>query len=273
MQEKSTQKRDYVLIGGFAVWIAATTLMMLHNGEQTFARATTSGMGPLRAFVEAGLTVLTIEVTGLYFLYAATKADITPAQRRVAGWSVGLSVALGVAINLLGGIAGTGDVLNILARGAQGVCLGLIARWHWVGHQGEDLAGLVAQLKRQIQQLQNDLAAAVHQNGEVVASNAQLAAQIEALHAQLETQQDARDGEIARLHAEHAQLMRERAQRPAVQLAKRTPQLVSGMTWEQAVQHIQTQGLDVTVARLAEVTGKNKSTASRWLAKQGGRDV
>lgn len=177
----SRQKRNYVHLGGFAVWIAATLLMMLHNAEATYARAIAGDMAPMRAFVEAALTVLTIEVTGLYFLYAATKVEITPGQRRVAGWGVGLSVALGILINLLGGVEGSGLYLNLIARGAQGVCLALIARWHWVGNQtGESLAEQLAATQQELQETQADLAKVVHQADELVEANARLQAQREA---------------------------------------------------------------------------------------------
>lgn len=196
-------KRNYVHLGGFAVWIAATTLMMLHNGESTFARATTDGMAPLRALVEAGLTVLTIEATGLYFLWAATKADITPKQRRVAGWSVGLSVALGFAINLLGGLAGAEHVLNIVARVAQGVCLVLIARWHWVGNQvGESLDEKLRATEAELQQTQASFAHAGNQAGVLVAANERLQHERDAALAQLDQQQvqhEAELREVARL--------------------------------------------------------------------------
>lgn len=258
--EHFIEKRDYVKLGGFAVWIAATTLMMLHNGENTYTRAATSGMQPFRAFIEAALTVLTIEVTGLYFLYAATKADITPAQRTVAGWSVGLSVALGFAINLLGGIEGAGPTLNILARGAQGVCLVLIARWHWVGHNGVDLTALVAQLRADVQQLQADNSKALHENGVVLQCNERLQSEHDALVAQLEQERIQHQDElreVARLATA------QRVQQPAPQPA----QLSSGMTWEQGVDALKAQGVDVTPTALGEIVGKHKSTAGRWLAQ------
>lgn len=177
----SQPARNTVQLGGFAVWIAATALMMLHNGEATYARATSGGMLPFRAFIEAALTVLTIEVIGLYFLYAATKSEITPAQRRVAGWGVGMAVALGAFINLVGGVKDAETVLNISARVAQGVCLVLIARWHWVGHQGgSDLAETLAATQQELQQTQADLAQVAHQANVLVAANARLQTQQDA---------------------------------------------------------------------------------------------
>jgi len=127
-------------------------------------------------------------------------------------------------------------------------------------NQGVPLVVQLEATARELRQTQATLGTVANQADDAIKANAQLGTQVDTLHAQLETQQVAHSHElreVARLAT--AQRVTQPAQ--PLQLAD------GGMTWEAALQHLAECNETPGATRMAQLTGFNKSTTSRRLAK------